>query len=72
MPGPVMVALDGSENDRRALAVAVGLALLPPVAQDQPWLAETTLWLAAVLTVGSGAQYVWEGSRATASGGVRA
>jgi CDP-diacylglycerol--glycerol-3-phosphate 3-phosphatidyltransferase len=53
-------------------AVAVGLALLPPVAQDQPWLAETALWLAVVLTVGSGAQYVWEGSRATASGGVRA
>ncbi|HET6952736.1 MAG TPA: CDP-alcohol phosphatidyltransferase family protein [Acidimicrobiales bacterium] len=52
-------------------AVAVGLALLPPVADSQPWLAETALWLAVGLTLASGAQYVWEGSRATASGGVR-
>jgi CDP-diacylglycerol---glycerol-3-phosphate 3-phosphatidyltransferase len=52
-------------------AVAVGLALLPPVAEHQAWLASTVLWLAVVLTLGSGAQYLIEGSRATASGGVR-
>ena len=52
-------------------AVAVGLALLPPVAEHQAWLASTVLWLAVALTLGSGAQYLIEGSRATASGGVR-
>ena len=54
-----------------AKAVAVGLALLPPVAEHQAWLASTVLWLAVALTLGSGAQYLIEGSRATASGGVR-
>jgi CDP-diacylglycerol---glycerol-3-phosphate 3-phosphatidyltransferase len=53
-------------------AVAVGLALLPPVADDHSWLAAGVLWIAVVLTLVSGAQYVIEGSRATASGGVRA
>ena len=53
-------------------AVAVGLALLPPVADDHSWLASGVLWIAVVLTLVSGAQYVIEGSRATASGGVRA
>jgi CDP-diacylglycerol---glycerol-3-phosphate 3-phosphatidyltransferase len=52
-------------------SVAVGLALLPPVAEHQAWLASTVLWLAVALTLGSGAQYLIEGSRATASGGVR-
>jgi CDP-diacylglycerol--glycerol-3-phosphate 3-phosphatidyltransferase len=53
-------------------AVAVGLALFPPVAEHQAWLASTVLWLAVALTLGSGVQYLIEGSRATASGGVRA
>ena len=53
-------------------AVAVGLALLPPVAEDHSWLAATVLWVAVALTLVSGAQYLIEGSRATASGGVRA
>jgi CDP-diacylglycerol--glycerol-3-phosphate 3-phosphatidyltransferase len=52
-------------------AVAVGLALLPAVADDEPWLASGVLWLAVALTLLSGVQYVVEGSRATASGGVR-
>jgi CDP-diacylglycerol--glycerol-3-phosphate 3-phosphatidyltransferase len=52
-------------------AVAVGLALLPPVAESEPWVADTGLWLAVGLTLLTGAQYVVEGSRATASGGVR-
>jgi CDP-diacylglycerol--glycerol-3-phosphate 3-phosphatidyltransferase len=53
-------------------AVAVGLALLPAVADEQPWLAEGVLWVAVALTLASGWQYLVEGSRATASGGVRA
>jgi hypothetical protein len=42
------------------------------VAEENAWLASTVLWLAVVLTLGTGAQYLIEGSRATASGGVRA
>jgi CDP-diacylglycerol--glycerol-3-phosphate 3-phosphatidyltransferase len=51
--------------------VAVGLGLLPLVA-DHGWVASTVLWAAVVLTLGTGLQYLVEGSRATASGGVRA
>jgi CDP-diacylglycerol--glycerol-3-phosphate 3-phosphatidyltransferase len=53
-------------------AVAVGLWLLPPVTENEPWIADTALWLAVALTLVTGAQYLIEGSRATASGGVRA
>jgi CDP-diacylglycerol---glycerol-3-phosphate 3-phosphatidyltransferase len=53
-------------------SVAVGLALLPPVAEQHAWLASSVLWVAVALTLGTGAQYLIEGSRATASGGVRA
>jgi CDP-diacylglycerol---glycerol-3-phosphate 3-phosphatidyltransferase len=52
-------------------SVAVGLALLPPVPEHQPWLASGMLWAAVGLTVWTGVQYLVEGSRATASGGVR-
>ena len=53
-------------------AVAVGLALLPPVAEQQLWLAATALWVATALTLATGAQYLIEGSRATVTGGTRA
>jgi CDP-diacylglycerol--glycerol-3-phosphate 3-phosphatidyltransferase len=53
-------------------SVAVGLALLPTIAEDHMWLAEGTLWVAVALTLVTGVQYVLEGSRATAAGGVRA
>jgi CDP-diacylglycerol--glycerol-3-phosphate 3-phosphatidyltransferase len=52
-------------------SVAVGLALLPPVAEEEAWLASSVLWVAVALTLGTGIQYLVEGSRATASGGVR-
>lgn len=52
-------------------AVAVGLALLPLVADHHAWLASSVLWLAVALTLLSGAQYLVEGRRATASDGVR-
>jgi CDP-diacylglycerol---glycerol-3-phosphate 3-phosphatidyltransferase len=53
-------------------SLAVGLALIPAVADDHPWVAEGMLWIAVTLTLVTGAQYVLEGSRATAAGGVRA
>lgn len=53
-------------------AVAVGLALLPPVAEHQAWLASTVLWAAVALTLVTGVQYLAEGRRATAPGGARA
>ena len=48
--------------------VAVGLALLPAV-EHQLWLADTVLWVAVVLTLVTGYQYLADGRRATRSGG---
>ncbi|MGH9113324.1 MAG: CDP-alcohol phosphatidyltransferase family protein [Acidimicrobiales bacterium] len=53
-------------------SVAVGLALVPVVADHHDWVAGAMLWVAVALTLVTGAQYVLEGSRATAVGGVRA
>jgi CDP-diacylglycerol--glycerol-3-phosphate 3-phosphatidyltransferase len=44
--------------------VAVGFALLPLTADDAPWLAEGFLWLAVVLALYTGAQYLHAGSTA--------
>jgi CDP-diacylglycerol--glycerol-3-phosphate 3-phosphatidyltransferase len=52
-------------------SVAVGLALVPPVADNEAWLASSVLWVAVALTLGTGAQYLIEGSRATVAGGAR-
>jgi CDP-diacylglycerol--glycerol-3-phosphate 3-phosphatidyltransferase len=52
-------------------SLAVALALVPPIADNHAWIAEGTLWVAVVLTLVTGAQYVLEGSRATAVSGVR-
>ena len=47
--------------------VAVGLALLPASAEHAPWLADTTLWIAVVLTLFTGVQYLSEGRRAASA-----
>ena len=52
-------------------SVAVGLALLPALADGHGWLASVVLWAAVGLTLVTGAQYLVEGSRSTATGGVR-
>ena len=52
-------------------SLAVALALIPPIADNHAWIPEATLWVAVVLTLVTGVQYVLEGSRATAIGGVR-
>ena len=49
--------------------VAVGLALVPPIVDDAIWIANVVLWVAVVLTVVTGAQYVQAGSRAATSSG---
>jgi CDP-diacylglycerol--glycerol-3-phosphate 3-phosphatidyltransferase len=41
---------------------AVGFALLPPVSRH-PNVANTFLWVAVVLTLVSGVQYLWDGNR---------
>ena len=46
-------------------AVAVGLALLPPVADHHLASPTACLWIAVALTLFTGAQYLIEGSRAT-------
>jgi CDP-diacylglycerol--glycerol-3-phosphate 3-phosphatidyltransferase len=52
--------------------VAVGWALLPPVAENAGWIVSTTLWLAVALTLATGAQYLVDGSRATTAAGAKA
>lgn len=51
--------------------LAVGAALLPPTAEDHLWIAVGLLWLAVVLTLVSGAQYVQAGSRFATTAGSR-
>ena len=52
--------------------VAVGLALLPPVAEHATWIVNVSLWLAVALTLFTGAQYLIDGSRATSAAGAKA
>src|SRR3546814_11622785 len=51
--------------------VAVGFGLLPLTVDDATWVATGLLWIALVLTVVSGAQYVAAGSRAATTAGRR-
>lgn len=53
-------------------AMAVAAALCPPIAENHSSLVGGTLWLAVVLTLVTGAQYMVEGSGATSLRGVRA
>lgn len=48
-------------------AVAVGVALTPPLAQGAGWLVSTVLWAAVALTLVSGAQYLRDGRSAARS-----
>jgi len=43
--------------------VAVGFALLPLTAEDHGWVADGVLWIAVVLTVLTGVQYLLDGRR---------
>lgn len=52
--------------------VAVAFALLPPVAEHATWVVTASLWLAVVLTLATGAQYLIDGSRATSAAGAKA
>jgi CDP-diacylglycerol--glycerol-3-phosphate 3-phosphatidyltransferase len=45
-------------------ALAVGVAVWPVIGDDPAWVADTILWLAVVLAVYSGAQYLIAGRRA--------
>ncbi len=48
--------------------VAVGFALLP-LTSDHRWVANTTLWIAVILTITTGVHYIHAGSRATRTTG---
>jgi CDP-diacylglycerol--glycerol-3-phosphate 3-phosphatidyltransferase len=43
--------------------VAVGFALLPLTGRSHPSVATAFLWMAVILTVVTGAQYLWDGRR---------
>ena len=51
--------------------IALGLFLMPPSAEDATWLANGLLWVAVVLTVVTGVQYVGAGSRMATTAGSR-
>jgi CDP-diacylglycerol--glycerol-3-phosphate 3-phosphatidyltransferase len=51
--------------------LSVGFALLPWTADDATWFAGSLLWIAVVLTVVSGLQYVQAGSRLATRAGSR-
>ena len=51
-----------------AQEIAVGFALLP-LTEDHEWVGDTVLWVAVVLTLVTGFQYVRDGSRATRTTG---
>ena len=51
--------------------LAVGFALLPLAAENAEWIQHTVLWIAVVLTVGTGISYVTEGARAFSDTGDR-
>ena len=51
--------------------VAVGFALLPPTAADATGVGTSLLWVAVVLTVVTGVQYVHAGSRMATDSGSR-
>jgi CDP-diacylglycerol---glycerol-3-phosphate 3-phosphatidyltransferase len=51
--------------------VAVGFALLPPVAEHASWVVSVSLWLAVAFTLATGAQYLIDGSRATSTAGAK-
>jgi len=66
--GRLGLAVPASQTAKWKTAVqafAVGFALMPPTAEHAPWLATTLLWVAVVLTVVSGVQYLLAGRAAT-------
>lgn len=45
-------------------AIAVGVAVCPPLVEHAPWLANVFLWAAVALALASAVQYILDGSRA--------
>ena len=52
--------------------VAIALALLPAVSEGAEWLHVSVLWVAVVLTIGTGISYVTDGARSFSRTGDRA
>jgi CDP-diacylglycerol--glycerol-3-phosphate 3-phosphatidyltransferase len=70
--GLAVPATSWAKGKTVAQSVAVGLALAPPVADGGLWLASAVLWVAAGLTLVTGAHYLAAGSRAAVVEGARA
>ena len=51
--------------------LAVAFALLPPVAESAEWVHVVALWVAVVLTIGTGISYVTDGHRSFSHTGDR-
>jgi CDP-diacylglycerol--glycerol-3-phosphate 3-phosphatidyltransferase len=66
--GLAVPASKGAKVKTVVQEVAVGLALLPTF-EHELWVADSVLWVAVVLTVVTGWQYLADGRRATRTGG---
>ena len=51
--------------------LAIALALLPPVAENADWVHVSILWVAVVLTIGTGISYITDGQRSFSNTGER-
>lgn len=68
--GLAVPATKGAKVKTVVQALAVGFAICPGTDQVR-WLADVSLWIAVVLTLVTGAQYVLAGRRITTRGGAR-
>lgn len=64
--GRTIPARPGAKLKTVVQQLAVGFALMPAVADDPAWVADSLLWAAVALTVVTGVQYVMDGRRVTA------
>ena len=69
--GLAIPATKGAKLKTLVQALAVGAALWPGVAEDQPWLATSLLAVAVVLTLVTGWQYFRAGARLASKNGSR-
>src|SRR5262249_25648841 len=67
--GLALPASKGGKLKTLLQSLAIGAALLPPIATAQAWIADTLLWASVVVAVWSAAQYLWAGRDAATTSG---
>jgi CDP-diacylglycerol--glycerol-3-phosphate 3-phosphatidyltransferase len=67
--GLALPASRGGKLKTLLQGLAVGAAVMPPLATAHEWIGDVLLWASVVVAVTSAAQYLWAGRTATSSGG---